>query len=124
MAWMHRRVVITGLGLISPLGLTLEDNWNSLVKGISGIDFISSPHRSSWKIKIAGEVKNFDPRCLPGKRKSIKLMNRDSQLAVAATSVALKDSRLNRDDINPSAIGIAFGAFGTQYTVIMNYIYM
>ena len=116
MAWMHRRVVITGLGLLSPLGLTLEDNWNSLVQGISGIGFISSPKCSSWTIKIAGEVKNFDPHCLPGKRKSVKLMNRDSQLAVAATSAALEDSRLNRTHIDPSAIGIAFGAFGTQYT--------
>ncbi|MBW2553285.1 MAG: hypothetical protein JRE20_04040 [Deltaproteobacteria bacterium] len=45
---MSRRVVITGLGLISPLGLTLEDNWNSLIKGISGIDHISSFECYSW----------------------------------------------------------------------------
>jgi 3-oxoacyl-[acyl-carrier-protein] synthase II len=116
MAWMRRRVVLTGLGLISPLGLTLEDNWNSLTRGISGLNCISSPKCSSWKIRIAGEVKNFDPRCLPGKRKAIKLMNRDSQLAVAATGMALEDSKLNRNEIEPSAIGITFGAFGIQYT--------
>lgn len=112
-----RRVVMTGLGLISPLGLTLEDNWNSLIKGTSGINFISSFDCSSWKVKIAGEVKNFDARFLPGKKKSIKLMNRDSQLAVAATHLALENSRLNREEIDPAAIGIAFGALGVQYTL-------
>ncbi|MBW1839230.1 MAG: beta-ketoacyl-[acyl-carrier-protein] synthase II, partial [Deltaproteobacteria bacterium] len=113
---MNRRVVITGLGLISPLGLTLKDNWNSLKKGTSGIDFISPPNCSSWEIKIAGEVKDFDPDCLPGKKKNIKLMNKNSQLAVAVTSLALEDSGLNRDEVDPYDIGIAFGAFGIQYT--------
>lgn len=119
---MPRRVVITGLGLISPLGLTIEDNWNSLIKGTSGVDFISSFDCSSWQIKIAAEVKNFDLRCLLGKKKSIKLMNRDAQLAVAAAGLALEDSRLNRNGIEPSAIGIAFGAFGIQYTLEDAYI--
>jgi len=114
---MKRRVVITGLGLISPLGLTLEDNWNSLIKGISGIDFISRFDSSSWKVRIAGEVKDFNSHCLPCKRKYIKLMNRDAQLAVAATHLALEDSRINRNEIDPSGIGIAFGAFGIQYTL-------
>ena len=119
---MPRRVVITGLGLISPLGLTLEDNWSSLIKGVSRANFISSFDCSSWKVKIAAEIKNFDPCCLPGKKKSIKLMNRDSQLAVAATRLALEDSRLNRNEIEPYAIGIAFGAFGVQYTLEDAYI--
>lgn len=111
--------MITGMGLISPLGLTLEDNWNSLIKGISGVDFISSYDFSSWKVKvkIAGEVKSFDPYSFLRKKKSIKLMNRDSQLAVAVSRLALEDSRLNRNEIDPSAIGIAFGAFGIQYTL-------
>ena len=111
-----RRVVITGLGLISPLGPTLSDNWNSLINGISGIDFISSLDCSSWKVKIAGELSHFNAACLPTKKKYIKLMNRDAQLAVAATGLALEDAHLNREEIEPSAIGIAFGAFGIQYT--------
>ncbi|MBN2031088.1 beta-ketoacyl-[acyl-carrier-protein] synthase II, partial [bacterium] len=119
---MSRRVVITGLGLISPLGLTLEDNWNSLTNGISGIDLISSFECSSWRVKLAGEVKHFDPSCLPGSKKSVKLMNRDSQLAVAATHMALNNSKLNRDVVDPCAIGIAFGSFGIQYTLEDAYI--
>jgi 3-oxoacyl-[acyl-carrier-protein] synthase II len=114
---MNRRVVVTGLGLISPLGLTLEDNWDSLIKGNSGIDFVSHSDSSSWKFKVAGEVRDFKPDCLPGKKKQIKLMNRDSQLAVAATSLALEDSKLNRDGIDPSNIGVALGTFGIQYSV-------
>jgi len=119
---MNRRVVVTGLGLISPLGLTLEDNWKSLIEGKSGVDFISSFDCSSWQVNVAGEVKDFTPDCLPCKKKSIKLMNRDAQLAVAATNVALEDSRLNRNEVEPSAIGIAFGALGVQYTLEDAYI--
>ena len=116
MTLKSRRVVITGLGIISPLGSTLHDNWTSLIKGTSGIDFISSFDCSSWKVKIAGEATCFDASCLPAKKKQIKLMNRDAQLAVAATGLALEDARLNREAIEPAAIGIAFGAFGIQYT--------
>ena len=119
-----RRVVITGMGLLSPLGPTLHDNWNALTKGTSAIDFISSLERSSLKVKIAGELPHFNPECLPTKKKYIKLMNRDAQLAVAATSLALEDSRLNREETDPSEIGVAFGAFGIQYTFEEAYVFL
>ena len=57
-------------------------------------------------------------------RKYIKLMNRDAQLAVAATSLALEDSRLNREETDPSEIGVAFGAFGIQYTFEEAYVFL
>ena len=119
-----RRVVITGRGLISPLGPTLNDNWNALTKGTSAIDFISSLDRSSLKVKIAGELPHFNPECLPVKKKYIKLMNRDAQLAVAATSLALEESQLNREEVDPFEIGIAFGAFGIQYTFEEAYVFL
>ncbi len=119
-----RRVVITGMGLLSPLGPTLNDNWNALTKGTSAIDFISSLECSSLKVKIAGELPHFNPESLPTKKKYIKLMNRDAQLAVAATSLALEDSQLNREEIDPSEIGVAFGAFGIQYTFEEAYIFL
>jgi 3-oxoacyl-(acyl-carrier-protein) synthase len=119
-----RRVVITGMGLLSPLGPTLHDNWNALTKGTSAIDFISSLERSSLKVKIAGELPHFNPECLPTKKKYIKLMNRDAQLAVAATSLALEDSKLNREETDPSEIGVAFGAFGIQYTFEEAYVFL
>jgi 3-oxoacyl-[acyl-carrier-protein] synthase II len=112
-----RRVVITGLGLVSPLGLTVRDSWNALIAGTSGISHLSSPGSPSLKVKIAGEVKGFNPSSLPGKKKNIKLMNRDAQLAVAATDEALADAGFNRETTEPAAFGIAFGAFGIQYTL-------
>jgi 3-oxoacyl-[acyl-carrier-protein] synthase II len=112
-----RRVVITGLGLVSPLGLTVRDSWNALIAGTSGIDYLSSPGSPSAKVTIAGTVKHFNPSGLPGKKKNIKLMNRDAQLAVAATDEALADAGFNREAIEPAAFGIAFGAFGIQYTL-------
>ena len=112
-----RRVVITGLGLVSPLGLTVRDSWNALIAGTSGISSISSTGSPSLKVTIAGEVKRFNPSSLPGKKKNIKLMNRDAQLAVAATDEALADAGFNRETTEPAAFGIAFGAFGIQYTL-------
>jgi len=112
-----RRVVITGLGLVSPLGLTVHDSWNSITAGTSGIDFISVLGCPSLKVKIAGEVKHFNPSSLPGKKKNIKLMNRDAQLAVAATHEALTDAGFSREETAPASFGIAFGAFGIQYTL-------
>lgn len=112
-----RRVVITGLGLVSPLGLTVRDSWNALIAGTSGISHLSSPGSPSLKVTIAGDVKRFNPSSLPGKKKNIKLMNRDAQLAVAATDEALADAGFNRETTEPAAFGIAFGAFGIQYTL-------
>src|SRR5512137_1134053 len=112
-----RRVAITGLGLVSPLGLTVRDSWNALIAGTSGISAISSPGSPSLKVTRAGEVKGFNPSSLPGKKKNIKLMNRDAQLAVAATDEALADAGFNRETTEPAAFGIAFGAFGIQYTI-------
>lgn len=112
-----RRVVITGLGLVSPLGLTVRDSWNALIAGTSGISHLSSPGSPSLKVTIAGEVKRFNPSSLPGKKKNIKLMNRDAQLAVAATDEALAEAGFNRETTEPAAFGIAFGAFGIQYTL-------
>ncbi len=112
-----RRVVITGLGLVSPLGLTVRDSWNAIIAGTSGIDYLSSIGSPTQKVTIAGTVKNFNPSNLPGKKKNIKLMNRDAQLAVAATHEALADAGFNRETTEPAAFGIAFGAFGIQYTL-------
>ena len=112
-----RRVVITGAGLVSPLGLTARDSWNALIAGTSGINHISSTGSPSIPVSIAGSVRQFNPARLPGKKKNIKLMNRDAQLAVAATDEALADAGINRETTEPAAFGIAFGAFGIQYTM-------
>jgi 3-oxoacyl-[acyl-carrier-protein] synthase II len=109
---MDRRVVITGLGLISPLGNNLEESWKSLIQGRSGIRKVSSPISENLPYSVAGEIKDFAPERFIPKRKSIKLMNKGSQLVVAAANMAISDS-----GVNPRELGLALGIGGTQYTI-------
>ncbi|MGR3220290.1 MAG: beta-ketoacyl synthase N-terminal-like domain-containing protein, partial [Candidatus Anammoxibacter sp.] len=114
---MDKRVVVTGIGLITPLGLTINDNLNALTNGISGIKPISSFDCRSFPVKIAGEIKDFNPEQYVKKKKSLKLMNRTIKFAVAATEMAFKDSGLETEKLNPARIGISLGIEGTQYTI-------
>lgn len=109
---MDRRIVVTGLGLISPLGNNLDESWQSLIKGKSGICRINSPLADVLPYSVAGEIKDFDPAKYISKRKSIKLMNRVTQLVVSAAQMAISDS-----GIDPSETGIILGIGGTQYAV-------
>jgi len=104
--------VVTGLGLISPLGNNLKESWQALIQGKSGIRTVCSPLSEILPYSIAGEVKDFDPVQFIPKRKSIKLMNRGSQLAASAAQMAISDS-----GINPSEMGIVLGIGGTQYAI-------
>jgi 3-oxoacyl-[acyl-carrier-protein] synthase II len=112
-----RQVVITGAGLLSPLGLTIKENWDSLVAGRSGVGPITSFDCRSIPTRFAGEIKDFSPRAFVQKAKSLKLMNRTIQLGVAAASLALTDSRLEAGTFNPESMGIALGTMGLQYTL-------
>lgn len=109
---MNGRVVVTGLGLISPLGNTLKENWQSLIQGKSGIQKISSSLSAILPYSIAGEVKDFEPAKFITKRKSIKLMNRASQLAASSAYMAISDA-----GINSSEMGLVLGIGGTQYAI-------
>ena len=112
-----RRVVITGLGLLSPLALSLEENWTSLMNGKSGIGPITLFDCSLFPVKIAGEIKNFIPQDFINHHKSLKLMNRTSQLAVAAAGIAFKDSQLSMEQLSYENTGLALGTCGTQYNM-------
>ena len=112
-----RRIVITGLGLLSPLALSLEENWTSLMNGKSGIGPITLFDCSLFPVKIAGEIKNFIPQDFVKHHKSLKLMNRTSQLAVAAAGIAFKDSQLTMEQLNSENTGLALGTCGTQYNM-------
>ncbi len=87
------RVVITGIGIISPLGHTAEENWDSLLNGRSGIATITQFDTSHLPVHIAGEVKDFDPGMYMN-FKEARRISRASQLAIAATSMALADAGL------------------------------
>ena len=103
-----RRVVITGLGTINPLGNNVPDTWDSLINGVSGIDTITSFDTTNLPVTFAGEVKNFDANEYMGKQHARKL-DRSGHLSIYATEEALKDARLdNQERLGPN-VGIVFG---------------
>lgn len=104
----RKRVVVTGLGAITPIGNTLEDYWQGLTEGRNGIGLITCFDTTNHTCKIAGEVKNFDPLSYMD-RKEAKRMARFSQFAVAASKDALKDANLVINDDNADDIGIVIG---------------
>ena len=105
---MRRRVVVTGMGCISPVGNTVKDTWNALLAGKSGAGAITLFDASKHKTRIAAEVKGFDAVAAFGVREARK-MDRFTQFATVATLEALKQSGLKIDDANRDRIGIVIG---------------
>ena len=103
-----RRVVITGLGTIYPLGNNVSDTWNNLINGISGIDYISSFETDGLPVTFAGEVKNFDANEYMGKQHARKL-DRSGHLSIYAAEEALKDANIDTEQRLGNGVGIVFG---------------
>jgi 3-oxoacyl-[acyl-carrier-protein] synthase II len=97
----ERRVVITGLGVVSPLGNNKDDFWKNLVAGKSGIRRIQSMDTEKYDCKIAGEVVDFDPTPFFNNHKEARRADRFFQLAMAASKMAAKDAGLNPDALDP-----------------------
>src|SRR2546422_992174 len=112
----NRRVVVTGIGLVSPLGIGTEANWEALCAGCSGIGPISKFDASQFATRIAGEVKNFDPLRFV-ERKDVKKMDVFIQYAIAASQFAMDDAKLTiTPDLGPRAgvfIASGIGGFTT-----------
>ena len=89
-----KRVVITGLGAITPVGNTAAEFWQSLTNGVSGIGPITRFDASDFTTRIAGEVKGFEPTQFIDKKEA-KRMDRVTQFAVASTSMAIEDAALD-----------------------------
>ncbi|GAB4355797.1 MAG: beta-ketoacyl-ACP synthase II [Cyanophyceae cyanobacterium] len=104
----RRRVVVTGLGAITPIGNTLADYWQGLMEGRSGIGPITAFDASKHACRIAGEVKDFDPLDYID-RKEAKRMDRFSHFAIAASKQALADSGLEITDLNAEQVGAVIG---------------
>ena len=102
---MVERVFITGVGSISPVGLTIDETWSSLTKGVSGIDTISSFDSEGYETTIAAEATDFDPQNYLD-RKQAKRMDRFVQLAAAASLEALEKSGLTIDKTNEERISV------------------
>jgi 3-oxoacyl-[acyl-carrier-protein] synthase II len=104
-----RRVVVTGVGVVSPLGTGNSKNWNSLVAGESGIDRITRFDITDFPVKIAGEVKDFNPEDFIEK-KEIKKMDLFIQYALGAAHFAMEDSGLQVTEENATRVGVLVGA--------------
>ena len=108
---MERRVVITGLGTISPIGNTVADFWSSLVEGKSGLNFIQGFDDVDLPVRIVAQVKDFDPAAHGLERADIRKMDLYCQYAIAAANQAVKDSGLvSGENINPDRFGVYVGS--------------
>ena len=106
-----RRAVVTGLGVLSPIGLTVDEFWANLTAGVSGIGPITAFDASALRVRIAGEVPGFDPsRYMPAKE--ARRMVRFAQFAVAVSRMALEDAGLAITPANSTAVGIVMNTGG------------
>jgi 3-oxoacyl-[acyl-carrier-protein] synthase II len=118
---MRRRVVVSGLGCISPLGNDIQTLWKSISQGISGVGAITHFDASEHKSRIAAEVKNFDAAALFGNREARK-MDRYTQFALAAAQQALDQAQLTINDSIRDRIGVVIGTgIGGLHTLIEQY---
>jgi 3-oxoacyl-[acyl-carrier-protein] synthase II len=108
--YSDRRVVVTGMGVVTPLGNDLDSFWQNLITGQCGIDKITAFDASAYDTQIAGEVKNFDPTPAFPSPKEIRRTDRYSQFGVYAAWSALKDAGLELDKENLDEIGVFLGS--------------
>ncbi len=107
--YLGNRVVVTGIGAVTPLGLDLTSTWEGLIAGKSGIDYITLCDPTPLATKFAGEVKNFDPTNYVG-RKEARRMDRFAQLGVAAAKQAVENAKIKVDTSNEGDIAVVVGS--------------
>jgi len=105
------RVVVTGIGVISPIGLTVEEFWHNLTHGVSGVGTVTAFDASPYACRIAGEVKDFDPTQYMD-AKAARRASRFVQFAVAATKMAVADARFTIDEHNRDSVGVVMNTGG------------
>jgi 3-oxoacyl-[acyl-carrier-protein] synthase II len=119
-----KRVVVTGIGAITPLGNNLQDYWKGLIGGVSGADFITQFDASKFKTRFACELKNFDPLQHLEKKEARKI-DRFVQTALVSSDEALKDAGISKDNVNVDRAGVVFasgiGGLITFQEEVMNF---
>jgi 3-oxoacyl-[acyl-carrier-protein] synthase II len=106
---MGHRVVITGIGIISPLGLDTESTWQAILRGESGVDYITAFDPSPFETKFAAEVKGFDPLNYMD-RKDARRTDRFTQFAIAAARESLRNAGLDLSKTDPNQVGVIIGS--------------
>ncbi|HVM88887.1 MAG TPA: beta-ketoacyl-ACP synthase II [Puia sp.] len=104
-----KRVVVTGIGALTPLGNNTQDYWKGLINGVSGADFITQFDASKFKTKFACEIKNFDPLKYFD-RKEARKIDRFTQTALAASDEAVADANISKDTVNTDRVGVVFAS--------------
>jgi len=104
-----RRVVVTGLGAVTPLGNTVEEFWQNLIAGVSGADAITHFDCSKFKTRFACEVKNFDPSSVID-RKEVRRLDLFAQYAIVAANQAYHDAGLSEQNVDPDRSGVIWGS--------------
>ncbi len=106
---MKRRVVVTGLGIVTPLGCQVDECWNKVLAGESGIHFVGLFDTSDLRIKIGGDVQDWDPSEYI-ERRELNRIDRFSQFSLVAASKAVDDAQIDFDQINPYRAGVIVGS--------------
>ena len=104
-----KRVVVTGIGALTPLGNNVPDYWTGLVNGVSGADFIKQFDAAKFKTRFACELKNYNPEDY-FERKEARKLDRFSQIAVAAADQAVRHAQLNQEGINHDRVGVIWAS--------------
>ena len=104
-----KRVVVTGLGALTPIGSNVKDYWNSLLNGVSGAAPITLFDASKFKTQFACEVKNFDPND-HFDRKEARKLDRFSQYALVSVEEAIQNAGITPDNVDPDRVGVIWGS--------------
>jgi 3-oxoacyl-[acyl-carrier-protein] synthase II len=104
-----KRVVVTGMGALTPLGNSIDEYWNGLVNGVSGADLITQFDASKFRTRFACEVKNFEPTAYLDKKEARKI-DRFTQFALVVSDQAMADAGLAPDTFNPDRVGVVFAS--------------
>ncbi|MEY3433216.1 MAG: beta-ketoacyl-[acyl-carrier-protein] synthase [Bacteroidota bacterium] len=104
-----KRVVITGIGAITPVGNTADQYWNGLINGVSGADKITLFDASKFKTQFACEVKGFDPVAYLDKKEARKI-DRFTQLALVSSDEAIRHAGISKENVNPDRVGVIFSS--------------
>lgn len=105
----YKRIVVTGMGAITPLGNTIDEYWTNLVNGVPGADYITLFDASKFKTQFACEIKNFDPFNFLEKKEARKI-DRFTQTALVASDEAVKDAGISRENVNVDRVGVVFAS--------------
>ena len=105
-----REVVITGLGIVSPIGVGREAFEKSLRDQTSGVAAITHYDAQHLPVRIGAELKDFQPKLYVKPRKSLKVMSREIQMGVASATLAMEDAKLDAANVDPERLGVVYGS--------------